>query len=134
MRYLDEKLVAMKVNKDQIDANNTVLNRTNMLLIENMTKTNEQRDEAAANAQIIRINAWNVGGDIIRYQCVVGLEHQPSPRGWVESSPVAGRPNFSFFSRVGPTQNEWAQQKNIYSKNHFGKSVISLCIFLRHFD
>jgi len=33
-----------------------------------MTKTDEQMDEAAAHAQIIRINAQNVGGDIIRYR------------------------------------------------------------------
>jgi hypothetical protein len=38
-----------------------------MLLIEKMTKTDEQMDEAAAHARIIRINARNVGGDIIRY-------------------------------------------------------------------
>ena len=68
VKYLDEKLVAMEKHKDQIDANNTALNRTNMLLIEKMTKTDEQMDEAAAHARIIRINAWNVGGDIIRYR------------------------------------------------------------------
>jgi hypothetical protein len=39
-----------------------------MLLIEKMTKTDEQMDEAAAHARIIRINARNVGGDIIRYR------------------------------------------------------------------
>jgi hypothetical protein len=39
-----------------------------MLLIEKMTKTDEQMDEATAPARIIRINAWNVGGDIIRYR------------------------------------------------------------------
>jgi hypothetical protein len=33
-----------------------------------MTKTDEQMDEAAAHARIIRINARNVGGDIIRYR------------------------------------------------------------------
>jgi len=68
VKYLDEKLAAMEKHKDQIDANNTALNRTNMLLIEKMTKTNEQMDEAAAHARIIRINARNVGGDIIRYR------------------------------------------------------------------
>jgi len=68
VKYLDEKLAAMEKHKDQIDANNTALNRTNMLLIEKMTKTDEQMDEAAAYAWIIRINARNVGGDIIRYR------------------------------------------------------------------
>jgi chromosome segregation ATPase len=68
VKYLDEKLVAMEKHKDQIDANNTALNRTNMLLIEKMTKTDEQMDEAATHARIIRINARNVGGDIIRYR------------------------------------------------------------------
>jgi hypothetical protein len=58
----------MEKHKDQINDNNTALNRTNMLLIEKMTKTDEQMDEAAAHAQIIRINARNVGGDIIRYR------------------------------------------------------------------
>jgi chromosome segregation ATPase len=55
VKYLDEKLAAMEKHKDQIDANNAVLNRTNMLLIEKMTKTDEQMDKAAAHAQIIRI-------------------------------------------------------------------------------
>jgi len=51
MKYLDEKLVVMKKkHKDQIDANNATLNITNMLLIEKMTKINEQMDEAAAHA------------------------------------------------------------------------------------
>jgi hypothetical protein len=67
VKYLDEKLAAMEKHKDQIDANNIALNRTNMLLIEKMTKTHEQMDEAATHAQIIRINLRNVGGDIIRY-------------------------------------------------------------------
>lgn len=68
LKFLDEKLVAMEKHKDQIDANNTALNRTNMLLIEKMTKTDEQMDEAAAHARMVRINSRNVGGDIIRYR------------------------------------------------------------------
>jgi LmbE family N-acetylglucosaminyl deacetylase len=68
VKYLDEKLAAMEKHKDQIDANNTTLNRTNMLLIEKMTKIDEQMDEAAAHARIIRINVRNVGGDNIRYR------------------------------------------------------------------
>jgi IS4 transposase len=68
MKHSDEKLATMEKHKDQIDANNAALNRTNMLLIKKMTKTNEQMDEVAAHAQIIRINARNVGGDIIRYR------------------------------------------------------------------
>jgi chromosome segregation ATPase len=68
VKYLDEKLATMEKHKDQIDANNAALNRTNMLLIEKMTKTDEQMDEAAAHARTIRINARNVGGDIIRYR------------------------------------------------------------------
>jgi len=39
-----------------------------MLLIEKMTKINEQMDEATAHAQIIRINVRNMVGDIIRYR------------------------------------------------------------------
>jgi chromosome segregation ATPase len=68
VKYLDEKLAVMEKHKDQIDAKNTALNRTNMLLIEKMTKTDGQMDEAAAHAWIIRINMRNVGGDIIRYR------------------------------------------------------------------
>jgi len=68
VKYLDEKLAAIEKHKNQIDANNIALNRTNMLLIEKMTKTDEQMDEAVAHARIIRINARNVGGDIIRYR------------------------------------------------------------------
>jgi hypothetical protein len=33
-----------------------------------MTKTDEQIDKVAAHARIIRINAQNVGGEIIRYR------------------------------------------------------------------
>jgi hypothetical protein len=33
-----------------------------------MTKTDEQIDKVAAHARIIRINARNVGGEIIRYR------------------------------------------------------------------
>jgi hypothetical protein len=39
-----------------------------MLLIEKMTKINEQMDEAAAHAKIIRINVRNMVGDIICYR------------------------------------------------------------------
>jgi hypothetical protein len=68
VKYLDEKLAAMEKHKDQIDANNAALNKTNMLLIEKMTKTDEQMDDATAHARIIRINVRNVGGDIICYR------------------------------------------------------------------
>jgi len=57
VKYLDEKLAAMEKHKDQIDVNNIALNRTNMLLIEKMTKTDEQMDKAVAHNWIIRINA-----------------------------------------------------------------------------
>jgi predicted RNase H-like nuclease (RuvC/YqgF family) len=57
VKYLDKKLAAMEKHKDQINANNVALNKTNMLLIEKMTKTDEQMDEATAPARIIRINA-----------------------------------------------------------------------------
>ena len=60
VKYLDEKLAAMEKHKDQIDANNAALNRTNMLLIEKMTKMDEQMDEVVAHARIVRINARNV--------------------------------------------------------------------------
>jgi len=52
---LDNKLAVMEKYKDQINANNAALNRTNMLLIEKMTKTDEQMDEVAARARIIRL-------------------------------------------------------------------------------
>ena len=68
VKYLDEKLAAMEKHKDQIDANNTSLNKTNMLLIEKMSKMDEQMDEAAVHARVIRINTRNVGRDIIRYR------------------------------------------------------------------
>ena len=58
----------MEKYKDQIDASNVALNKTNMLLIEKMTKIDEQMDEATAPARIIRINARNMEGDIIRYR------------------------------------------------------------------
>jgi len=52
---LDNKLAVMEKYNDQINANNAALNRTNMLLIEKMTKTDEQMDEVAARARIIRL-------------------------------------------------------------------------------
>jgi hypothetical protein len=68
VKYLDEKLATMEKHKDQIDANNAALNKTNMLLIEKMTRMDKQMDEVAAHARIVRINARNVGGDIICYR------------------------------------------------------------------
>ena len=68
VKYLDEKLETMEKHKDQIDANNVSLNKTNMLLlIKKMTKMDEQMDKEVVHARIVRTNAWNVGGDIIRY-------------------------------------------------------------------
>jgi hypothetical protein len=67
VKYLDEKLAAMEKHNDQIDANNAALNKTKMLLIEEMAKMDEQMDEAAAHARIVRINAQNLRGDIICY-------------------------------------------------------------------
>jgi len=60
VKYLDEKLATIEKHKDQIDANNAALNKTNMLLIEKMTKMDEQMDEVAGHARIVRINARNV--------------------------------------------------------------------------
>jgi hypothetical protein len=57
VKYLDNKLAAMEKYKDQIDASNAALNKTNMLLIEKMTKTNEQMDKVVAHDRIIRIHA-----------------------------------------------------------------------------
>jgi hypothetical protein len=54
-----------------------------MLLIEKMTKTDEQMDEAAAHAWIIIINARNVGGDIIRYR--LGLAETDAFLGKIEN-------------------------------------------------
>ena len=54
---MDNKLAAMEKYKDQIDASNAALNKTNMLLIEKMTKTNEQMDKVVAHDRIIRIHA-----------------------------------------------------------------------------
>jgi hypothetical protein len=68
VKYLDEKLATMKKHNDQIDANNAALNKTNILLIEKMTKMDEQMDEVVAHAWIVRINAQNIGGDIIYYR------------------------------------------------------------------
>jgi LmbE family N-acetylglucosaminyl deacetylase len=57
VKYWDNKLAAMEKYKDQIDASNAALNKTNMLLIEKMTKTNEQMDKVVAHDRIIRIHA-----------------------------------------------------------------------------
>ena len=58
----------MEKYKDQIDANNAALNKTNMLLIEKMIEMDDQMDKVVAHTRIIRINAWKVGRDIIRYR------------------------------------------------------------------
>jgi chromosome segregation ATPase len=68
VKYLEEKLAAMEKHKDQIDANNAALNKTNMLLIEKISKMDKQMDEVVAHARIVRINARNVGRDIFRYR------------------------------------------------------------------
>ena len=67
VKHLDKKLALIEKHKDQIDANNISLNKTNMLLIEKMSKMDEQMDEAAAHAWVIKTNARNVGRDIIHY-------------------------------------------------------------------
>jgi len=72
-----------------------------------------------------------------------GLEHQPSPRGWVESShnkvlfwagpgPISFWVDFdqaSLVGRVGPVQ-----KKYIFKKSFLEKIVIFPRIFLRHVD
>ena len=68
VKHLDEKLALIEKHKDQIDTNNISLNKTNTLLLEKMSKMDEQMDEAAAHARVIRTNTRNVGSDIIRYR------------------------------------------------------------------
>jgi hypothetical protein len=68
IKHQGEKLALIEKHKDQIDANNTSLNRTNLLLIEKLSKMDKQMDEAAAHARVIRTNARKVGRDIIRYR------------------------------------------------------------------
>jgi hypothetical protein len=47
--------------------------------------------------------------------CSFGLEHQPSPRGWAESSPVAYLAQFFFFwAGSGPVPKIF--KKNIFEK------------------
>jgi hypothetical protein len=53
---LNEKLITLEKLKDQIDANNNALNRSNMLLIEKMTKMDEQMDKVVEHAWIVRSN------------------------------------------------------------------------------
>jgi len=68
VKQLTEKLEVSEKHKEQIDTNNNTLNRNNMLLIEKMAKVDEQMDEAAIHARIIRANARRVGRDIFRYR------------------------------------------------------------------
>eukprot|EP00258_Populus_trichocarpa_P033489 XP_024449508.1 uncharacterized protein LOC112326280 [Populus trichocarpa] len=68
VRQLTEKLEASKKHKEQIDTNNNTLNQNNMLLMEKMAKVDEQMDEAAIHARIIRTNARRVGRDIFCYR------------------------------------------------------------------
>jgi len=68
VKQLTEKLEASEKHKEQIDTNNNTLNRNNMLLMEKMAKVDEQMDEAAIHARIIRANARRVGRDIFRYR------------------------------------------------------------------
>jgi len=68
VKQLTKKLEVSEKHKEQIDTNNNTLNRNNMLLIEKMAKVDEQMDEAAIHARIIRANARRVGRDIFRYR------------------------------------------------------------------
>ena len=68
VKQLTEKLEASEKHKEQIDTNNNTLNRNNMLLLEKMAKVDEQMDEVAIYARIIRANARRVGRDIFRYR------------------------------------------------------------------
>jgi len=68
VKQLTKKLEVSEKHKEQIDTNNHTLNRNNMLLIEKMAKVDEQMDEAAIHARIIRANARRVGRDIFRYR------------------------------------------------------------------
>ena len=67
-KQLTEKWEASEKHKEQIDTNNNTLNQNNMLLMEKMAKVDEQMDEAAIHARIIRANARRVGRDIFRYR------------------------------------------------------------------
>ena len=67
VKQLTKRLEVSEKHKEQIDTNNNTLNR-NMLLIEKMAKVDEQMDEAAIHARIIRANARRVGRDIFRYR------------------------------------------------------------------
>jgi uncharacterized protein YyaL (SSP411 family) len=68
VKHLSEKLLALEKHKDQIDTNNNILNRSNMLLIEKMTKMDEHLDKVVRYARIVRAKAQKVGEDILRYQ------------------------------------------------------------------
>ncbi|KAL9376375.1 hypothetical protein Peur_030496 [Populus x canadensis] len=68
VKQLTKRLEVSEKHKEQIDTNNHTLNRNNMLLIEKMAKVDEQMDEAAIHARIIRANARRVGRDIFRYR------------------------------------------------------------------
>jgi chromosome segregation ATPase len=68
VKQLTKKLEVSEKHKEQIDTNNNTLNRNNMLLIEKMAKVDEQMDEAAIHARIIRANARRVRRDIFRYR------------------------------------------------------------------
>jgi chromosome segregation ATPase len=68
VKQLTKRLEVSEKHKEQIDTNNNTLNRNNMLLIEKMAKVDEQMDEAAIHARIIRANARRVGRDIFRYR------------------------------------------------------------------
>ena len=67
-KQLTEKWEASEKHKEQINTNNNTLNQNNMLLMEKMAKVDEQMDEAAIHARIIRANARRVGRDIFRYR------------------------------------------------------------------
>jgi hypothetical protein len=63
----------------------------------------------------------------------LGLEHQPSPRGWAESSPVERRPDFIFGLKLAQSLFGLARPDKKIQKNHFRKFRIFPHVFLRHF-
>jgi len=65
--------------------------------------------------------------------CFFGLEHQPSPRGWAESNPVAEGLNFFFRSGLAQPKMSWPSPVKIYSKIFLEKFGIFPRILLQNF-
>jgi hypothetical protein len=66
--HLMESQKMIEQHNQTLDATNNFLSRNNLIHTERIRELQDQVDQAAAEAHLLRVEARQVGGDIIRYQ------------------------------------------------------------------